>query len=57
MTDSEEAISDITRRFEREKMLLIEENKKLSMELDAVSVIKNSFTRRHIWAYMDRCES
>ncbi|XP_014282082.1 serine/threonine-protein kinase Genghis Khan isoform X1 [Halyomorpha halys] len=37
ITDSEEAISELTRRYDREKILLIEENKKLGLELDTLS--------------------
>ena len=36
MTDSEEAISELTRRHDREKLMLLEENKKLAMDLDTV---------------------
>ena len=39
MPDSEEAISELTRRYDREKILLHEENKKLGLELDTVSDI------------------
>jgi serine/threonine-protein kinase MRCK len=38
LTDSEEAIAELKRRHEREKLLLLEDNKKLMMDLDSVSV-------------------
>ena len=38
LTDSEEAIAELKRRHEREKLLLLEDNKKLVMDLDTVSV-------------------
>jgi serine/threonine-protein kinase MRCK len=38
LTDSEETIAELKRRHEREKLLLLEDNKKLVMDLDAVSV-------------------
>ena len=37
LTDSEETISELTRRHEREKMMLVEENKKLMLELGSVT--------------------
>ncbi|KAK6622910.1 hypothetical protein RUM43_008761 [Polyplax serrata] len=37
LTDSEETISELTRRHEREKMLLLEDNKKLMMDLEMLS--------------------
>jgi serine/threonine-protein kinase MRCK len=38
LTDSEETIAELKRRHEREKLLLLEDNKKLVMDLDTVSV-------------------
>jgi serine/threonine-protein kinase MRCK len=38
LTDSEETIAELKRRHEREKLLLLEDNKKLMMDLDTVSV-------------------
>lgn len=38
LTDSEETISELTRRHEREKMLLLEDNKKLMMDLEMVFI-------------------
>lgn len=40
LTDSEETISELTRRHEREKMLLLEDNKKLMMDLEMVGGVK-----------------
>lgn len=37
LTDSEETISELTRRHEREKMTLREDNKKLLLDLEMVS--------------------
>uniref|UniRef100_A0A1B6EEP2 non-specific serine/threonine protein kinase n=1 Tax=Clastoptera arizonana TaxID=38151 RepID=A0A1B6EEP2_9HEMI len=37
MTDSEETISELTRRHDRERLLLLEENKKISLERDKFS--------------------
>jgi serine/threonine-protein kinase MRCK len=37
LTDSEETIAELKRRHEREKLLLLEDNKKLMMDLDTVS--------------------
>lgn len=37
LTDSEETINELSRRFEREKMMLVEENKKLMLDLGAVT--------------------
>lgn len=37
ITDSEETINELTRRHEREKMMLAEENKKLLLELNSVT--------------------
>uniref|UniRef100_A0A146KPS6 non-specific serine/threonine protein kinase n=2 Tax=Lygus hesperus TaxID=30085 RepID=A0A146KPS6_LYGHE len=37
MTDSEEALSEQARRHERERLLLLEENKKLAMDIDTLS--------------------
>lgn len=37
LTDSEETISEISRRYEREKIILIEENKKLMLELGSMT--------------------
>jgi serine/threonine-protein kinase MRCK len=37
ITDSEETISELSRRHEREKMMLVEENKKLLLELGSVT--------------------
>lgn len=37
ITDSEETINELSRRFEREKMMLAEENKKLMLELGSVT--------------------
>ena len=36
MTDSEEALSEQARRHERERLLLLEENKKLAIDIDTV---------------------
>jgi hypothetical protein len=38
LTDNEETIAELKRRHEREKLLLLEDNKKLMMDLDTVSV-------------------
>jgi serine/threonine-protein kinase MRCK len=38
LTESEEAIAELKRRHEREKLLLLEDNKKLMMDLNTVSV-------------------
>ncbi|XP_033211751.1 serine/threonine-protein kinase Genghis Khan isoform X1 [Belonocnema kinseyi] len=50
ITDSEETISELTRRHEREKMMLAEENKKLLLELNSVtdSVNRIQSERRQI---------
>ncbi|XP_012250949.2 serine/threonine-protein kinase Genghis Khan isoform X1 [Athalia rosae] len=37
ITDSEETINELSRRYEREKMMLVEENKKLMLDLGAVT--------------------
>ncbi|XP_058807394.1 serine/threonine-protein kinase Genghis Khan isoform X2 [Phymastichus coffea] len=37
LTDSEETINELNRRHEREKMMIIEENKKLMLELNSVT--------------------
>lgn len=37
-TDSEETIAELKRRHEREKILLLEDNKKLMLDLDSVSI-------------------
>jgi serine/threonine-protein kinase MRCK len=37
LTDSEETIIEIKRMHEREKLMLLQDNKKLMMDLDAVS--------------------
>ncbi|XP_003425741.1 serine/threonine-protein kinase Genghis Khan [Nasonia vitripennis] len=37
ITDSEETINELSRRYEREKMMLAEENKKLMLELGSVT--------------------
>ncbi|XP_046752043.1 serine/threonine-protein kinase MRCK beta isoform X2 [Diprion similis] len=37
ITDSEETINELNRRYEREKMMLVEENKKLMLDLGAVT--------------------
>lgn len=36
LTDSEETISELSRRHERERLILLEENKKLSIDRDKV---------------------
>jgi hypothetical protein len=48
LTDNEETIAELKRRHEREKLLLLEDNKKLMMDLDSVSVtfIHNLFCPR-----------
>jgi hypothetical protein len=48
LTDNEETIADLKRRHEREKLMLLEDNKKLMMDLDSVSVsfIYNLFCPR-----------
>jgi serine/threonine-protein kinase MRCK len=38
LTDNEETIAELKRRHEREKLMLLEDNKKLMMDLDSVSV-------------------
>jgi serine/threonine-protein kinase MRCK len=38
LTDSEETIAEMKRMHEREKLMLLEDNKKLMMDLDSVSV-------------------
>jgi hypothetical protein len=38
LTDNEETIAELKRRHEREKLLLLEDNKKLMMDLNTVSV-------------------
>jgi serine/threonine-protein kinase MRCK len=38
LTDNEETIAELKRRYEREKLMLLEDNKKLMMDLDSVSV-------------------
>jgi hypothetical protein len=38
LTDNEETIAELKRRHEREKLILLEDNKKLMMDLDSVSV-------------------
>lgn len=43
LTDSEETISELTRRHEREKMMLLEDNKKLMMDLEMVSSFRILF--------------
>ena len=50
ITDSEETISELTRRHEREKIMLAEENKKLLIELNSVtdSVNRIQTERRQI---------
>lgn len=40
LTDSEEALSEQARRHDREKIMLLEENKKLAIDVDAVSILK-----------------
>lgn len=37
LTDSEETIAELTRRHDREKIMLLEDNKKLAMDLDKLS--------------------
>lgn len=37
ITDSEQAIADLNRRHERDKQILLEENKKLNTEIESVS--------------------
>lgn len=37
ISDSEETINELSRRYEREKMMLVEENKKLMLELGSVT--------------------
>ena len=37
LTDNEETIAELKRRHEREKLLLLEDNKKLMLDLDTVS--------------------
>lgn len=39
LNDSEQTIAELTRRHEREKALLIEDNKKLITDMDSVSFI------------------
>lgn len=41
LTDSEETISELTRRHEREKKLLLEDNKKLMLELEMVREVRS----------------
>lgn len=36
MTDSEETIAELSRRHDRDKLILLEENKKLIIEVDQV---------------------
>lgn len=43
MTDAEEALAEMTRRNDREKKLLREENAKILSELEAVSLIDKSY--------------
>lgn len=38
LTDNEETIAELTRRHDREKIMLLEDNKKLAMDLDKVNV-------------------
>lgn len=40
LTDNEETIAELKRRHEREKLLLLEDNKKLMMDLDTVRAIR-----------------
>lgn len=40
LTDSEETISELTRRHEREKIILLEDNKKLMMDLEMVNILR-----------------
>jgi serine/threonine-protein kinase MRCK len=47
MTDSEEALSELTRRHDREKIMLLEENKKLAMDLDTVSEVRQTLSISH----------
>lgn len=39
ITDSEQAIADLNRRHERDKQILLEENKKLNTEIESVSFL------------------
>lgn len=50
ITDSEEAISELSRRYEREKMMLMEENKKLIFDLASLNdnVVRNQAERRQL---------
>lgn len=43
ITDSEQAIADLNRRHEREKQILLEDNKKLNSEIESVSSCVFSF--------------
>lgn len=43
MTDAEEALAEMTRRNDREKKLLREENAKIISEFEAVSYILEKF--------------
>lgn len=38
MNDSEQTIAELSRRHDREKTLLVEDNKKLVSDMDAVSL-------------------
>ncbi|CAB0033595.1 unnamed protein product [Trichogramma brassicae] len=50
ITDSEETISELSRRHDRERMMLMEENKKLMLELDSLndSVLRIQSERRSL---------
>lgn len=40
LTDSEEQIAELSRRHDRDKLLLLEENKKLIIEVEQVRLLR-----------------
>lgn len=49
ITDSEQTIAELNRRYDRDKQILLEENKKLNCEVESVSFCLFSFTIYILW--------